>query len=76
MSLNYYKLWRILLDRNMKKYQLRELAQVSSNSIAKLGKNEIVSLEVLMKICNVLNCDIGDVCSFYNSGKQGENNYV
>ena len=64
MKLSYDKLWKLLIDKKMKKYQLRELACISSNSIAKLGKNQVVSLEVLMKICEVLDCDIGDICSF------------
>lgn len=64
MQLSYDKLWKKMIDKRMKKYQLRELACISSNSMAKLGKNQIVSLEVLMKICEVLNCDIGDICSF------------
>ena len=64
MKISYNKLWKLLIDKKMKKYQLREKAHISSNSVAKLGKNEIVSLEVLMKICDVLECDIGDICSF------------
>lgn len=48
----------------MKKYQLRELAAISSNSIAKLGKDEPVSMEVLMKICDALDCNIQDICEF------------
>lgn len=64
MKLSYDKLWKLMIDKRMKKYQLRELACISSNSMAKLGKNQVVSLEVLMKICEVLDCDIGDICSF------------
>ncbi len=48
----------------MKKYQLREQAHISSNSIAKLSKDEFVSMEILMKICETLECNIGDVCEF------------
>lgn len=48
----------------MKKYQLREQAHISSNSVAKLSKDEFVSMEILMKICETLECDIGDVCEF------------
>lgn len=69
MKISYDKLWKLLIDRKMKKYQLRELACISSNSIAKMGKNETVSLEVLMKICEVLDCDIGDICSFEKGDK-------
>lgn len=48
----------------MKKYQLREQAHISSNSVAKLSKDEFVSMEILMKICETLECNIGDVCEF------------
>jgi len=64
LQANYKKLWKILIDLNMKKYQLREQAHISSNSMAKLGKNEYVSMEVLSKICEALNCNIGDICEF------------
>ena len=64
MKVSYDKLWKILVDKKMKKYQLREQAHISSNSIAKLSKDEFVSMEVLMKICKTLKCNIGDVCEF------------
>jgi DNA-binding Xre family transcriptional regulator len=58
MSLSYKKLWKLLIDRNMKKKDLRELSGISSASMAKLGKNENVTTEVLVKICTALKCDI------------------
>lgn len=61
MSITYKKLWKILIDKEMKKTDLKELAGVSSNVIAKLGKNEPVSIETLVKICLALGVDIGDV---------------
>lgn len=61
MKVSYNKLWKKLIDQNMKKKDLRELASISSSSIAKLGHNDYVSLEVLVKICEVLQCDIGDI---------------
>lgn len=64
MRISYNNLWKLLIDRKMKKYQLRELAAISSNSIAKLGKDEPVSMEVLMKICDALDCNIQDICEF------------
>ncbi len=64
MRISYNKLWKKLIDLNMKKFQLKEKACISGNSIAKLGKNEYVSLEILGKICDTLNCDIGDICAF------------
>ena len=68
--LSYDKLWKILIDKKMKKYQLREQAHISSNSVAKLSKDELVSMEVLMKICETLECDIGDICGFYNDSEE------
>lgn len=64
MKVCYDKLWKILIDKKMKKYQLREQAHISSNSVAKLSKDEFVSMEVLMKICETLDCNIGDICDF------------
>ena len=62
--ISYNKLWHLLLDKNMKKTELCEKAGISSSTIAKLGKNEIVTLDVLERICALLKCDIGDVLSF------------
>ena len=64
MKVSYDKLWKILIDKKMKKYQLREQAHISSNSVAKLSKDEFVSMEIFMKICETLECNIGDVCEF------------
>ena len=64
MKVSYDKLWKILIDKKMKKYQLREQAHISSNSVAKLSKDEFVSMEILVKICETLECNIGDVCEF------------
>ena len=61
MHVSYKKLWKLLIDKNMKKKDLQEIAKLSSSSIAKLGKNQIVSIEVLLKICESLNCNIGDI---------------
>ena len=61
MSISYKKLWKMLIDRDMIKKDLRLAAGISTNAIAKLGKNENVSTEILARICKVLNCDIGDI---------------
>ena len=55
------KLWKILIDRGMSKTQLIKAAQISTNAMAKLGKNEDVRVEVLVRICGVLNCSIDDI---------------
>ena len=64
MDISYNKLWKRLIDMKMNKTQLREKAQISTNAIAKLGKDEAVSMETLEKICKVLECNIGDVMEF------------
>lgn len=61
MSVSYNKLWKLLIDHNMNKSDLGKAAKMSPNTIAKLGKNESVSLDILVRICEVLNCDIGDI---------------
>ena len=61
MAVCYNKLWKILIDRGMNKTQLIKAAQISTNAMAKLGKNEDVRVEVLVKICGVLNCSIDDI---------------
>lgn len=61
MAVSYKKLWKLLIDKDMKKKDLRAAAMVSWASITKLSKSEIVSMDVLIKICAALSCDIGDV---------------
>lgn len=61
MKISYKKLWKLLIDRNMKKKQLAEAAGISSASIAKLGRNENVNTDILLKICIALNSDISDI---------------
>lgn len=61
MKIQYNKLWKILIDKNMNKVQLKELTGISSNSIAKLGKNEPVRMDVLMKIATALDCKVEDL---------------
>mgnify|MGYP000916888435 CR=1 FL=1 len=61
MAVSYKKLWKLLIDKDMKKKDLRVLAGISTASMAKLGKNENVNTDTLVKICKVLKCDIGDI---------------
>lgn len=61
MSVSYKKLWKLLIDKNMIKKQLREQAGLTTNVIAKLGKDENVSTEVLCKICKALDCNLDDI---------------
>lgn len=61
MTVSYNKLWKLLIDKNMKKKELGEAAGISNSLIAKLGKNENVTVEVLDKICLALNCRLEDI---------------
>lgn len=61
MTVSYKKLWKLLIDRDMKKKDLREAAQLSPSSVAKLSKNENVSMDVLIKICTALNVNFADI---------------
>ena len=61
MRASYKKLWHMLIDRDMKKRDLCALAKISPTSIAKLGKGETVTTEILIKICNALNCEISEI---------------
>ena len=61
MSISYKKLWKLLIDKDMMKKELAEKANISSASIAKLGRNENVNTDILLKICNALECDLQDI---------------
>ena len=72
MAVCYKKLWKKLIDKNMSKTQLIKKAQISTNAMAKLGKNEDVRVEVLVKICGVLNCSLDDIMEIVQNKKMGE----
>ena len=61
---SYIRLWKLLLDKRLKRTDLKALAGISSSTLAKLGKNEYVSMEIVERICCALSCDIGDVVEF------------
>ena len=61
MKVRYNKLWKLLIDKGMTKSQLREAVGASKSTFAKLGKNENVTLPVLLNICEYLECDFGDI---------------
>ncbi len=67
VAISYKKLWKLLIDRDMKKGELQQLANISSSSLAKLGKNENVNTDILLKICTALNCDISDIMEIESS---------
>ena len=61
MAISYKKLWKLLIDREMKKKDLVAISGISQSSVTKMGKNENVNTDVLVRICRALNCDIGDI---------------
>lgn len=71
MKVSYNKLWKLLIDKNMKKMELLEAVEMSPNTLAKLGRNEDVSMDVLRRICEYLECDIGDIMEMIPE-KEGE----
>ena len=64
LEVSFKKLWKLLIDKDMKKKDLQASAGISWASVTKLSKNENVSMEVLMKVCQAMNCDIGDIMEF------------
>lgn len=61
MTISYKKLWKLLIDKDMKKKDLQKAAGISATSITKLGKNENVNTEIIEKICTALHCDVCDI---------------
>ena len=75
MNISYKKLWIELIKRDIKKSDLRKSTGLSAGTITKLNKNEPVSVAVLLSICEVLQCDIGDICSAVSDSNITENNW-
>ena len=69
MSLSYNKLWKLLIDKKMKKKDLMNLASISRGTMAKLGRDENVNTDILVKICVALNCNIGDIVEIVTENK-------
>lgn len=69
MTVNYNRLWKLLIDLNMSRTELREKAGITTNALAKMGRNENVSTEILCKICNTLNCQMEDIVELVSDNK-------
>lgn len=69
MKISYKKLWVMLIQRDITKVQLRTDVGISAGTMSKLNKGEDVALSVLLRICDYLNCDIGDICEAVRTGK-------
>ena len=70
MAVSYNKLWKLLIDKNMKKKELGEAAGINNSLIAKMGKNENVTVDVLVRICSALNCGIDDIMELVPEDKR------
>ena len=66
MAISYNKLWKLLIDKGMTKTQMRLQADISTTTLAKLGKTETVSMDVLLKLCKLLDCNVGDIMDVIN----------
>lgn len=72
MNMSYKKLWKLLIDRNLKKKELCRLAGVSTATVSKMAKGQSVTTDSLIKICAVLRCDIGDIAEI-ETGEENDN---
>lgn len=72
MKPSYKKLWKLLIDKDMKKKDLQEKSGISWTSITKLSKGENVSMDILIKICTALECNVGDILDFILDEEDGE----
>lgn len=70
MAVCYNRLWKLLIDKNLKKTELKQISGISSNVLAKLGKNEPVAVESLEKVCLSLGCKIEDIMEFVSEVNQ------
>lgn len=76
MAISYRKLWKLLIDKDMKKKDLHVQSGISTNALAKLGKNERVTTDVLEKVCLTLQCDVGDIMEINSEVTHTEENYA
>ena len=72
--ISYNKLWKLLIDKNMNRSELRNKSKISTASLAKLGKNENLTTAVLLKICNALECDISDIMEVIDTDDKKQGN--
>ena len=72
MPANYNKLWKLMIDKNINKTELTNLAGITTNAMAKLGRNEDVKLNTLEKLCTTLDCNLEDIVEFVPSKKKGK----
>ena len=71
MTCSYNRLWKLLIDRGLTKTELKSIAGVSTNIVAKMGKNESISMESLAKITTALQCGVDDIVEIQNDAEKG-----
>jgi len=69
MRISYNKLWKLLIDKNMNKQDLKKVSGISSASVAKLGKGDNITTDILIRICTALDCDIADIMEIVNDAR-------
>ena len=74
MHISYNKLWKLLIDKNMNRQNLKKVSGISSASVAKLGKGDNITTDVLLRICTALDCDIADIMEIVNEEDKKPNN--
>lgn len=75
MTFSYNKLWKLLIDKNMNKAELRSLTGLSPNTMARLSKGESVKMDIVGRICEQLNCNVGDIVDYIPEQNEKEENY-
>ncbi len=71
MGLSYKKLWKLLIDKDIKKKELCEAASISTSSLSKLNRNENVTTDILVRICEALHCDLSEIVEYIPETKKG-----
>ena len=64
MAISYDRMWKLLIDKKMSKGDLRKAANIAPNTMTKLRRGQVVSIEILLRCCDVLRCDIGDIVEY------------
>lgn len=70
MNISYNGLWKILIDKNLQRKDLKQELKISSSTFAKMSRGEAVSTDVLMRLCEYLDCNVGDIMSFERNNKK------
>ena len=71
MALSYNRMWKLLVDKKMSKADLRKAADIAPNTMTKLRRDEAVNLAILGRICQVLDCDFGDIIEYIKDPEEG-----